>query len=256
MNLRYSVWDPTGNVTLLVATPVDPARQAELSARLMAAEPKAEQAGFVSPDSTADIALRMAGGEFCGNASMSAAVYAAAQAGLERGTRTVRISGAEQPVRVRVARQPGGVWQGSVEMPQPLSVTEQLLPGVGTVPVVRLPGITHVVLTEPMPRPLAERQARVWCSRLEADALGLMFLDQRRGRLTPLVYVPAADTLFWETSCASGTTAVGAYLARAGDFTAAALQQPGGVLTVSLEEDRLWLSGTVRCEGQKEIEIE
>ena len=107
-----------------------------------------------------------------------------------------------------------------------------------------------------MPRPLAERQARVWCGQLEADALGLMFLDQRRGRLTPLVYVPASDTLFWETSCASGTTAVGAYLAEAGDFTAAALQQPGGVLTVSREAGRLWLTGTVRRETQKEINIQ
>ena len=256
MKLRYSVWDPTGNVTLLVETSVPVEAQQRVAAELMALEPKAEQAGFLSQDGAADIALRMAGGEFCGNASMSAAVCACEAAGADNGEVTVRVSGAEQPVRVRVGRQPDGVWQGSVEMPQPISVSGQLLPGVGTVPVVRLPGITHVVLTEPMPRPLAERQARVWCGQLEADALGLMFLDQRRGRLTPLVYVPASDTLFWETSCASGTTAVGAYLAEAGDFTAAALQQPGGVLTVSREAGRLWLTGTVRRETQKEINIQ
>ena len=256
MKLTYRVFDPTGNITLLVATPVPPEQQPEVAARLMEIEPKAEQAGFLTQAADADAALRMAGGEFCGNASMCAAVAAAEALGTDSATLSVRVSGAEKPVQVAVQRQPDGIWHGSVEMPEPLSVTEQLLPGVGTVPVVRLPGITHIVLTEPMPRPLAERQAKVWCAQLEAEALGLMFLDLRRGRLTPLVYVPAADTLFWETSCASGTTAVGAYLAEQGGFQEASLQQPGGVLTVSYEAGRLRLSGTVKIGAEKQIDIE
>lgn len=253
MKLDYRIFDPTGNITLLVETPMPAAMQPRIAAQLMALEPRAEQVGFLSPDG----ALRMAGGEFCGNAAMSAAVCAAEAAGQDRTVRSVRVSGAPAPVRVEAARQPDGSWQGVVEMPRPTRVTQRMLPGVGVVPVVELPGITHVVLTEPMPRPLAERMAREWCLALHADALGLMFFDRRRAALTPLVYVPEADTLFWETSCASGTTAVGAYLASEEGSVSAALDQPGGRLTITSDDaGRLHLAGAVRCIAQRTAEIE
>ena len=257
MKLAYRVFDPTGNITLLVETPVPAETRAAVASRLMALEPAAEQAGFLAPDAETDVALSMAGGEFCGNATMSAAFCAAEAAGQEAGTFFVRVSGADTPVRAQVARQPDGTARVAVDMPPPEAIGQRLLPGVGTVPVVRFPGITHVILTEPMPRPLAERQARVWCAALGADALGLMFLDQRRGALTPLVYVPAVDTLCWEHSCASGTTAVGAYLAaEQGNSVALELRQPGGSLMLEADGEILRLTGTVRCGERREAEIE
>ena len=257
MNIAYRLFDPTGNITLLVETPVPEAQQPGVAAALMAAEPAAEQAGFLKAGFDADIALRMAGGEFCGNAAMCAAVCAAEAAGVDEGAFTVRISGAETPVRAKVQLQSDGGYSAAVDMPRPAAIEQLLLPGAGTVPVVRFGGITHIVLTDPMPRPLAERQARAWCASLGADALGLMFLDLRRERLTPLVYVPAADTLCWETSCASGTTAVGAYLAaEAAERVTVTLHQPGGSLTVEAGgEDPPRLTGTVRTGARKEIEL-
>ena len=257
MNLTYRVMDPTGNITLLVAAPVPEEAQPAVAAALMAAEPNAEQVGFLAQDAEADIALRMAGGEFCGNAAMSAAVCASEKAGKDTGAFTVRVSGAERPVRAEVARQPDGGYIATVDMPRPAAIERLLLPGAGTVPVVHIPGITHIVLTEPMPRPLAERQARAWCAALGADALGLMFLDLRAQRLTPLVYVPGADTLCWETSCASGTTAAGAYLAsEASARLTVTLRQPGGSLTVEAGgDDPPRLTGTVRIGARREMEI-
>ena len=85
-----------------------------------------------------------------------------------------------------------------------------------------------------MPRDLAEKAAPVWCRHLNADALGLMFLDRDACSLTPLVYVPAAGTLCWENSCDSGTTAAGAFLAgQTGLPFSISLRQPGGSLTVT-----------------------
>ena len=250
MRIDYRLFDPTGNTTLLVETPVDAARQAEAAARLLALEPAAEQVGFLCAAENADIALRMAGGEFCGNATMCAAVCAAERAGRD-GTFAVHVSGAEKPVRAAVALLPDGAWRGTVDMPRPEAIDRVMLPGVGTVSVVRFPGISHVILEEPMPRPLAEQNARAWCGILGADALGLMFLDRRTERLTPLVYVPAVDTLCWETSCASGTTAVGAYLSP----VTITLHQPGGSLTVKADDTILRLTGTVRTGQRKNIEI-
>lgn len=257
MKLEYRLYDPTGNVTVLVASPVPEAIQPAVAERLMALEPKAEQVGFLTEADGADIALRMAGGEFCGNAAMCAAVYAAEARGIERGAVTVRVSGAAEPVSAAVALQPDGSWRGVVDMPRPAAIERHMLPGVGEAPVVRFDGITHIVLTDPMPRPLAERQARVWCAALGAEALGLLFFDRRTERMTPLVFVPAAGTLCWENACASGTAAVGAYLAaREGGAADVTLRQPGGWLRIEAADGALRLTGSVRAGARRQAEID
>ena len=160
MNAVYRIFDPTGNITALVETPVPPAQQPAVAARVMAAEPQVEQVGFLSQTGDAVIALRMAGGEFCGNATMCAAVTACEVAQQDADSFQVRVSGAQAPVNAEVALQPDGSWRAVVDMPRPTVLERRMLPGVGEAPVVRFDGITHIVLTEPMPRPLAERQAR------------------------------------------------------------------------------------------------
>lgn len=255
MKLTYSQFDPTGNRTILVQTPVPVQDQPEIATKLMELEPETEQVGFYQE--TDSIRLRMAGGEFCGNATMSAAVLRASHSDTEQLEAAVSVSGAKEPVHASVKLQPEGWWIGTVEMPKPRSMEEVLLPGVGAVPVVQFDGIAHVILEQPLPRPLAERSAPEWCERLQADAVGLLFLDKRSGSLTPLVYVPAAGTLCWEKSCASGTTAVGYYLAREqGEPVTATLRQPGGVLKIAADPDgRLMLTGAVRKLDTKTIDI-
>ena len=96
--ISYAVMDPTGNITILVKTPVPAAAQPDCAARLLAAEPAGEQVGFLSPGGDgADLSLRMAGGEFCGNAAMSAAAYFCARRGDRERTVRVRVSGASAP---------------------------------------------------------------------------------------------------------------------------------------------------------------
>ena len=95
----------------------------------------------------------------------------------------------------------------------------------------------------------AEEYARIWCRELDVDAIGLMFLDRANAGLTPLVYVPSADTICWENSCASGTTAVGVFLAAdSGTPVRMTLWQPGGGLTVEVSED-----GAPRLQGHVRI---
>ena len=66
--MRYRIFDPTGNVTALVEDAVEPALQPEAAAEIMRVHPEVEQVGFVSLNGALP-SLRMAGGEFCGNAS-------------------------------------------------------------------------------------------------------------------------------------------------------------------------------------------
>ena len=234
-------------MTVLVETQVAVEDQPAVAAALLAAERAAEQVGFLSDRAESDIALRMAGGEFCGNATMSAAAFYAARTGVRDGCVNVKVSGVDAPVEVRLAAQCGG-WRATAGMPRPLSVSRANLRGGGSPVVVRYPGIAHVIFPRPMEREDAEIAARAWCAALEAEALGLMLLDREKNTLTPLVYVPVPETLYWEHSCASGSAAVGAYLAaEAGKDVTAALREPGGVLTVSAAPDGcVLLTGTVK----------
>ncbi len=258
MKIEYSVLDPTGNITILVHTPVPVGKQPDVASWLMEQEPDAEQVGFLSKDIGCDIALRMAGGEFCGNASMSAAALAAMEAGRMKARMSVRVSGAAGPVLTEVSLLPDGSWSGSVQMPRPKGPRLIVLPGYGApCPVMEFDGISHVILEEPMKREQAENLAPEWCAALGAEAVGLMFFDRKSFRLDPLVYVPAARTLCWENSCASGSTAVGVYLAaEAGRPVTAILYQPGGSLTVTADaEGTPVLGGTIRLRKTASLEL-
>ena len=349
--VHYLIADPTGNITLLVLDPVPAGKQPAAAAELMEKEPSAEQVGFltllersktvptdssaiastdssafISTDSAAfvstdlapgdyDIALRMAGGEFCGNASMSAAAYYAWHAGLKQGRFTLRVSGTDLPVTVEIdtreqfdtkeeldtkekfdteeeldtKKQLDSVrdrnfpaWIGRVHMPPPAKIELVTFPTGGQLPVVTFDGITHVIIREGTQtsessimkdsqmnessvlissdasffptvqcKLQAENLAREWCEFLHADALGLLFLNASADRLTPLVYVPGAETLFWETSCGSGSAAVGAWLAQQsgqpGQPVSVSLTQPGGTLHVTASPDGpLLLQGSIQ----------
>ena len=74
--LHYSIWDPAGNITALVESNVLITDQPTAAAKIMSCHPEVEQVGFVRfypEQSDTQAELRMAGGEFCGNASMCAA---------------------------------------------------------------------------------------------------------------------------------------------------------------------------------------
>ena len=130
-----------------------------------------------------------------------------------------------------------------------------------TLTLVRMEGISHLA-AEPESaffplredRPAAERAVRLWCEELGAEGLGLMFLERgEEPRLTPLVYIPGSGTVFWENSCASGTSAAGMALAKeSGADVDLTLREPGGVLRVESDPRRgeTWLYGQTRLLGE------
>ena len=280
--IRYVLMDPAGNKTILCETPVSEEGQPAVAGQLMRLEPDAEQVGFVTWDELpgTHVSLRMAGGEFCGNASMSVAVLYCMQKGLDGGRILVSASGAPEPVEVEVtaglpdsvdvkdSAKPDRIWTGTVTMPRPESIQMISFPDSQLLPVVSFAGISHVILDNSMPveelaAREAERLAKEWCKYLQADALGLLFLDKTdliRGEasLKPLVYVPAADTLFWESACGSGTAAVGAWLAKeSGRQVDIKLHQPGGTLEIAVSPaGNLLLKGTVKCLHEKTCRVE
>jgi diaminopimelate epimerase len=260
--LHYSIFDPTGNITALVESPVDVPSQPAAAADIMRRRPDVEQVGFLTlPASPEDLpALRMAGGEFCGNASMCAAALTLLRRPPEsdgEAALLLRVSGASQPVEVRLRAEGPRCWSAAVRMPpaQGIEETDFRFDDLhGTLPLVRMEGISHLIVEPGSPfftliadRPAAERAVREWARALAVPGLGLMFLDDACG-LTPLVHIPASDTIFWENSCASGSAAVGMVLAaRAGAPVSLALDEPGGTLRVECTPASApLLYGTVR----------
>jgi diaminopimelate epimerase len=71
-----------------------------------------------------------------------------------------------------------------------------------------------------------------------SDAVGVMFYDSAAQVMTPAVYVRATDTLVFESSCGSGSAALGLDLARHLNNweTILTLRQPGGTIKVRVEK--------------------
>ena len=292
--ISYSIFDPTGNITALVESRVDAAGQPSVAADIMDLHPEVEQVGFVEfadgsgAGDGVPVRLRMAGGEFCGNATMSAAALYAIRTGLQEGTVLCRVSGAASPLEVSLRQQAGGTFGAAVRIPPALEtgiLVTSARPDLSTgneayttgadnetrtaaadkeaeaagamleLPVVKLEGISHII-AEPDSgifelkdeSATAEALIRKLCLELGADCLGIMFLGEgaedpdggrsARRTLTPLVYVPGADTIFWENSCASGSAAAGMYLAaKAGAPVDVTFDEPAGSLRVESDPE-------------------
>ena len=204
--------------------------------------------------------LTMAGGEFCGNASMCAAALYMMKRNCVRGRVLLQVSGAEKPVDVQLFEEASGMFSASVMMPDPRAIREVNFsfpdpeaPSAmlhGKLLLVTLPGISHLLIPEASPfyrlknhPEEAEKAVRSFCSILHAEGLGLMFLgnqgigsaDDPEGpavyALRPLVYIPGSNTTFWENSCASGSAAVSAALSkRLGQRVYLRFLEPGGAL--------------------------
>jgi diaminopimelate epimerase len=181
----------------------------------------------------------MMGGEFCGNAARSFGLYAARRTGLSGTVELeIEISGMDRPVGVRV-----DVERGLAEAAMPPALGQRTLDYQGrTLPVYLFQGIAHVIAPGIEPSEPAFQTIR---SLFEADpenglpdALGVMFWDESRRFMTPAVYVRGTDTLVFESSCGSGSAALGLHLTRGMDQGEELLElrQPGGIIEVRVEK--------------------
>lgn len=269
--LSYIKYSPTQNMTILVCTPVPVSEQPQEAARLMRLDPDTEQVGFLGPaqEAGADGALRMAAGEFCGNASMAAAAYFAELAGLRPGDPamelSLEVSGADRLISCQAQREQTG-WRCTVDMPLPQFITcmQMTLDEVThTLPVVSFGGIWHVIVPRQSAggdaRQFADRAVRAWCQALGVPALGVLLFDRTAMQMEPIVHVPGVNTTIWERGCGSGSAALGAYLAwESGHNIDVPIGQPGGIIRVHAQYEQgavtgLSITGRVeivcRCDG-------
>lgn len=305
--IEYYLIDPTGNMTVLVVSFVPVENHPYVAKRIMEIEPSCEQVGYIEMvditknsdanisyecskyEKQVDIRLRMSAGEFCGNATMSAAALYCKNAEIlsdETCKVFVASSGTKHPVLVDITKDASeeDLYFGTVNMPRPERIYTRTFCYEGfdlELQVVDFGGISHVImpfytksvqdildgcsLEDDEFREKAESIVKEWCAQIGCDGLGLMFIREsssllvndkesyvNRIKMNPLVYIPGCDSCFWENSCGSGTTAVGAYYfakenrnVNTGDEKSVKLTvaQPGGNLTIEVNNYNEYLLG-------------
>ncbi|MBO4301715.1 MAG: hypothetical protein J5861_08960 [Desulfovibrio sp.] len=233
--LTFSKWSPGGNITLLFpAEQLATQTQTRLAtAALEEAFLGGEQAGFFY---AAEKRLRMAGGEFCVNASRAVGAFLAYQR--ERDTaflpelqEEIHVSGWDTPVRLNI-RGLAPQWQVEAVLQLPSCPVEAGESGVG---LVRLPGISHLLIDaqiHPLPDDLHAAAAELRrCHNLDIEpATGVVWWHQCGDQLNmlPLVRVRDIDTTFVENACGSGALALALSLSASQARKNFSIMQPSG----------------------------
>ncbi|MFZ3009742.1 MAG: hypothetical protein WA030_01830 [Candidatus Microsaccharimonas sp.] len=205
----------------------------------------AEQAGFLVLD---DNHFEMAGGEFCGNASRAAAMLFSEASGQKDVSFTV--SGFDGTVTAYVDRRsPTKAFVRCTFAGMPVDVSDVILADGRKAEIVDLGGIVHVVIEGPFINDEAwySPQHRAITEKFnlgERDAVGVIWFEKNQDTVLihPVVWVKAVDTFYYESSCGSGTIAVGRVT------NAPSIIQPsGGTITAGINQS------TVVLESEMEV---
>lgn len=261
--ISYALMDPSKNITILVETNIDIEKQNEVARKLMKLEKTAEQLAFIMSFKEKEIFVRMAGGEFCGNAAMSLACLYAIEHKLDKYDTNIVFYGNEKSIISRVKVSVNNIaystYEGIVYMPLAKKIEKISLSIYNNLPMISFDGITHIIIDEEIEKEKAETLIKDWCKLLNLEALGLMFykkIDDTNYEMKPLVYVRDIDSLFWENACASGSFALGTYLMKGqNDISEVSIKQTGGdVLKIKKDDDRsLCLIGKVKLLSKKTV---
>ena len=202
MKFSYSIFYPGGNATALVNKLVlKPNLKKLINDKIMILNPLVEQVGFIDQK---NYQLEMAGGEFCGNATRCAAFY---YLNSGQGKIKLKVSGVAKKLATGIDAN-NNVWAQMPILPNP--VTKRL-----GYTVINLEGITQVIASS---KP-SKQKAKSILNKLglinSVPAAGVMFISKNRLKikLDPFVWVRDIKTFYYETACASGTAAVGLFLA-------------------------------------------
>ena len=250
---EYYILNPTGNITALVIDRgISVGDYKKISDKLMQKHNNVEQVGFLKIDENNPV-LHMAGGEFCGKATMCAAALFCELNHCLNANLLVKVFGIKKLIPVEINTTKIG-YDCRAKIPKPGKLSKiafEINNEHLVLPVVRFRGITHLIINKQLDNATAKCIIEKYYKFRNPAALGIMLLDNATFKMTPIVYVRKCDTLFYENSCASGSCAICSYLAKGSQSEKAyLLYQPGGSLRVSSSD----LTDYINLEGNVEIQ--
>ncbi|KKS41420.1 MAG: hypothetical protein UV61_C0008G0106 [Candidatus Gottesmanbacteria bacterium GW2011_GWB1_43_11] len=211
----FTVMRPGGNDTALVMGVIrSGAMRKEINDVLLGIYKNVEQVGFVNLDPISP-ELMMAGGEFCGNATRSTAWLVLDG---HPGEVNIKVSGVKGKLRAGVTP------NGEAFAQMPIYADTSRITKDGDNRIVEMEGITQYINfntkeIEGLSLDEIKQKAMALIRAKNLDrfpAAGVMYSKKEGSnwRIMPIVYVKEVDTLFAETACGSGTTALGLVLAQ------------------------------------------
>lgn len=199
MKLPFKTLWPGGNTTAIVEVETSRKEQAALAKMIMKEDPRIEQVGFMETPvlSTSDCRLQMMGGEFCVNATRSAAYLYAKKNGLKEVA--IEVSGSPNPLTVKIDGE-----QTITILPSDffLKLSKKI-----NYTTIDLKGIRHIIIEgkfdESEARGLLEEHKENY------EAVGVIYtrIDGEVITIDPLIWVKETDTFVRETGCGSGSIA-------------------------------------------------
>lgn len=199
--IEFIKFNPTQNMTILVKTNHPTEDYKQIATKMMSYDSvNAEQVGFIgkSLNNAADAYLKMAGGEFCGNACMSLATLIASEKGLHHDEHTeilLEVSGSDTLIMCQVRR---NVNEHICQLTMPIPKTiEKRTIKYGReeidVVIVSFHEFVHIVIEvkrfSDKVREEAQRLAKSFAAKLEANLIGILLYKSKSGELAPLIYV-------------------------------------------------------------------
>lgn len=278
--LPFSKWSPGGNTTLLFPSDgLAPALQCRLARQALTESCLGgEQAGFVNIEARS---LRMAGGEFCINASRAVGALLACADDCRQQTDDmsrphencvlsvesahsplpdapdgpalrrsyeISVSGWQSPVHLRV-RGYAPYWRVEAILQLPDITIQREAEGIH---LVRLPGISHLLLdrhihSQPEDCFAAAALLRERYDLKQEAAVGVIWWRTLQGQMDmlPLVHVRDTRSDFLESACGSGALALALSRAQTAGAKSFSIMQPSG----SPLDVRLFSEGGVSMAG-------
>lgn len=241
-NLTFINIRPGGNDTaLILGIPESQQERRQINNAILSVYPNIEQTGFITQDQQQP-ELMMAGGEFCGNATRSAAWKILEG---QPGNISIKVSGVAEKLRAGVTKKGEAYAQMPIYSDPSAILPDLSRPGNY---IIAMEGITHYIDRDfekisGLSHDEIKRKAREEMRLKGIDqnpAAGIIYTKQEGDSysILPIVYVKDIDTLFLETACGSGTTALGLVLAleRRDSITNVPIIQPSGIqIEVSID---------------------
>lgn len=244
--LKYHILWPGGNTTALVEEKFPRERYVLIARQILAENKMVEQVGFLETPENPEAAVRlqMMGGEFCGNASRTAAYFWATKTGLK--SFNIEVSGFPELLHAEVdgddvvLQLPGSFFQ---------KVDKH---------IVDLMGIRFII--QEFPKDLNKAQSLIEKHKGDFPAVGVIYTNFEDEKITidPIVWVRETNTCYDETACGSGSIAAGiaAFLKNPGKNIFTVTQPSNESYTISLESKNGQISnikfrGVVKYRGEQ-----
>jgi len=245
MKLNFVKASPVQNTTILITDHCPRGLYIESANTAASYEyAHAEQVGFIVPPKSPDSVLRleMAGDEFCGNATLSAAAYVKYKGMFPGEEFFIETSGVDLPIKCQVKAKSDFLYTAKCEVPL-CGVIEKLCVSVNgrifSGSIVNFAGISHFITESRLDAEMYDEILAEIIKHVHSGAIGIIpyrETDDGNFEIKPYVYVKQTNTRVFERGCGSGSLALGHYLKAKAVCGAHKIYQPGGVITVEVGE--------------------